>query len=53
MLTTVVLPKHFAHAKFESFNRSVNGWGFKVYSSFSSIYTSIMLLHPNTISSYI
>lgn len=29
LLSTVVCPKHFAHAKFESFNRSVNGWGFK------------------------
>ena len=25
-----VLPAHFNHANFESFNRSVNGWGFKV-----------------------
>ena len=30
LLSTVICPKHFAHAKFESFNRSVNGWGFKV-----------------------
>lgn len=29
LLSTVICPKHFAHAKFESFNRSVNGWGFK------------------------
>jgi len=29
LLTTIILPQHFAHAKFESFNRSVNGWGFK------------------------
>ncbi|KAL7542345.1 hypothetical protein ACHAWF_007159 [Thalassiosira exigua] len=25
-----VLPRHFDHGNFESFNRSVNGWGFKV-----------------------
>ena len=30
LLSTVICPKHFAHATFESFNRSVNGWGFKV-----------------------
>lgn len=30
LLSTLICPKHFAHAKFESFNRSVNGWGFKV-----------------------
>eukprot|EP00585_Thalassiosira_rotula_P012279 CAMPEP_0196131972 /NCGR_PEP_ID=MMETSP0910-20130528/1759_1 /TAXON_ID=49265 /ORGANISM="Thalassiosira rotula, Strain GSO102" /LENGTH=564 /DNA_ID=CAMNT_0041391499 /DNA_START=258 /DNA_END=1952 /DNA_ORIENTATION=- len=29
LLTSVVIPQHFSHAKFESFNRSVNGWGFK------------------------
>mmetsp|Transcript_40707 Transcript_40707/g.85520 ORF Transcript_40707/g.85520 Transcript_40707/m.85520 type:complete len:505 (+) Transcript_40707:142-1656(+) len=29
LLTSVVIPHHFSHAKFESFNRSVNGWGFK------------------------
>jgi len=29
LLTTIVLPHHFSHCKFESFNRSVNGWGFK------------------------
>lgn len=29
LLTTVILPHHFSHCKFESFNRSVNGWGFK------------------------
>lgn len=30
LLSTLICPKHYAHAKFESFNRSVNGWGFKV-----------------------
>ncbi|KAL9189898.1 hypothetical protein ACHAXT_009573 [Thalassiosira profunda] len=29
LLATVICPKHFAHSKFESFNRNVNGWGFK------------------------
>lgn len=29
LLTTVVIPQAFAHDKFESFNRQVNGWGFK------------------------
>ena len=29
-LVSEVLPKHFNHNKFESFNRQVNGWGFKV-----------------------
>jgi len=28
----VVLPRYFNHGNFESFNRSVNGWGFKVCS---------------------
>ncbi|KAL9182593.1 hypothetical protein ACHAXT_013245 [Thalassiosira profunda] len=28
-LVSEVLPKHFNHNKFESFNRQVNGWGFK------------------------
>jgi hypothetical protein len=28
-----VLPKHFNHSNFGSFNRSVNGWGFKVCSA--------------------
>ena len=28
--TSVVLPEHFNHSNFASFNRSVNGWGFKV-----------------------
>ena len=27
---SIVLPRHFNHSNFESFNRSVNGWGFKV-----------------------
>ena len=30
LLVQDVLPAHFNHANFESFNRSVNGWGFKV-----------------------
>jgi hypothetical protein len=30
LLSTVICPKYFSHSKFESFNRSVNGWGFKV-----------------------
>ena len=30
LLASVVLPKYFNHSKFESFNRQVNGWGFKV-----------------------
>ena len=30
LFTSVVLPRFFNHSKFESFNRSVNGWGFKV-----------------------
>ena len=30
LLEKVVLPSHFSHASFASFNRSVNGWGFKV-----------------------
>lgn len=29
LLSTVICPKYFSHSKFESFNRSVNGWGFK------------------------
>ena len=30
LFISIVLPKYFNHANFESFNRSVNGWGFKV-----------------------
>ena len=30
LLERVICPKHFSHCKFESFNRQVNGWGFKV-----------------------
>ena len=30
LLAREVCPTYFAHDKFESFNRSVNGWGFKV-----------------------
>ncbi|KAL7523697.1 hypothetical protein ACHAXR_000293, partial [Thalassiosira sp. AJA248-18] len=29
LLTTIILPEHFSHGNFESFTRSVNGWGFK------------------------
>ena len=25
-----ILPRHFQHSNYESFNRSVNGWGMKV-----------------------
>ena len=30
LFISIVLPKYFNHSNFESFNRSVNGWGFKV-----------------------
>ena len=30
LLVSIVLPTHFNHSNYESFNRSVNGWGFKV-----------------------
>lgn len=30
LLASVVCKEHFNHDKFDSFNRSVNGWGFKV-----------------------
>ena len=33
LFISVVLPKHFNHSNFGSFNRSVNGWGFKVCSA--------------------
>ncbi|KAL7535018.1 hypothetical protein ACHAXR_006216 [Thalassiosira sp. AJA248-18] len=32
LFTSIVLPKYFDHNNFDSFNRSVNGWGFKVRS---------------------
>ena len=30
LFVSAVLPRHFNHSNFDSFNRSVNGWGFKV-----------------------
>ena len=30
LLASVVCPYHFSHSSFDSFNRQVNGWGFKV-----------------------
>lgn len=30
MLASVVCPENFNHSSYDSFNRSVNGWGFKV-----------------------
>ena len=30
LLVSIVLPVHFNHSNYESFNRSMNGWGFKV-----------------------
>jgi len=33
LFISVVLPKFFNHSSFSSFNRSVNGWGFKVGSA--------------------
>eukprot|EP00804_Cyclotella_cryptica_P000692 CCRYP_014698-RD/>CCRYP_014698-RD protein AED:0.46 eAED:0.46 QI:0/-1/0/1/-1/0/1/0/69 len=30
LLASVVCKKYFNHDNFDSFNRSVNGWGFKV-----------------------
>jgi hypothetical protein len=30
LLFSVVLKKHFHHSNYESFNRQVNSWGFKV-----------------------
>ena len=39
----VVVPRHFHHANFGSFNRSVNGWGFKVRRNYvTSHRTNIM-----------
>ena len=32
LFTSIVLPRYFNHSNFASFNRSVNGWGFKVVS---------------------
>ncbi|KAL7513059.1 hypothetical protein ACHAXN_010643 [Cyclotella atomus] len=30
-LSSVVCPENFSHSNFDSFNRSVNGWGFKYH----------------------
>jgi hypothetical protein len=30
LVAKVICKKHFNHQNFESFNRSINGWGFKV-----------------------
>ena len=38
LFISVVLPKYFNHSNFESFNRSVNGWGFKASSAFVWLY---------------
>eukprot|EP00584_Thalassiosira_punctigera_P005748 CAMPEP_0172534184 /NCGR_PEP_ID=MMETSP1067-20121228/6640_1 /TAXON_ID=265564 ORGANISM="Thalassiosira punctigera, Strain Tpunct2005C2" /NCGR_SAMPLE_ID=MMETSP1067 /ASSEMBLY_ACC=CAM_ASM_000444 /LENGTH=149 /DNA_ID=CAMNT_0013318947 /DNA_START=468 /DNA_END=917 /DNA_ORIENTATION=+ len=35
--TSGVFPTHFNHNNFESFNRSVNGWGFKMCGQCNSI----------------
>ncbi|KAL7469585.1 hypothetical protein ACHAXS_009863 [Conticribra weissflogii] len=35
LLIKYVLPTHFSSNKFESFNRQVNGWGFKVREYYS------------------
>ncbi|KAL7538574.1 hypothetical protein ACHAXR_009196 [Thalassiosira sp. AJA248-18] len=45
LFCSVILPKHFNHNEFDSFNRSVNGWGFKVCreSNISKCFTSIVV----------
>lgn len=30
VFVSYILPRHFQHSNYESFNRSVNGWGMKV-----------------------
>jgi len=32
VFVSYILPRHFQHSNYESFNRSVNGWGMKVSS---------------------
>lgn len=44
-LSNVVCPENFSHSNFDSFNRSVNGWGFKVRTTQSN-----RVSHPETLS---
>lgn len=45
-----ILPRHFQHSNYESFNRSVNGWGMKV--SFLSYYYWLLRLRRFTLFYY-
>lgn len=49
LLADVVCSKHFSHNKFESFNRSVNGWGFKVNKSLPYIFFTWRKFHVKSI----
>ena len=41
LLASVVCPYHFSHCSFDSFNRQVNGWGFKVCVCFIRVIVGI------------
>lgn len=49
LLETVVLKEHFNHARFESFNRQVNIWGFKVRKMCSQGHSVHISHHVHTI----
>ena len=48
LFISVVLRKYFNHSNFESFNRSVNGWGFKVCVIEHHIAASYCMLYLNS-----
>ena len=45
VFVSYILPRHFQHSNYESFNRSVNGWGMKVSSLYLLLCVQILLLY--------
>ncbi|KAL7528819.1 hypothetical protein ACHAXR_002657 [Thalassiosira sp. AJA248-18] len=52
LLRTLVLPRYFNHSKFESFNRQVNGWGYKVRILLSMFILRLLQAGPDQKSYY-